>query len=446
MCGCSNVSAITKVYSRRSSAAKSVVRIVALALLIVLCIFDARADNREVVRDIATLIDNNFFDAPRAAQIAGTLRDAANAGSFDRYREPRDLAVALTAKLKPHDQHFNVVWFKAPDGTIVPSALDVEGRVPTLGVQNHGFRSVSMLPGGIGYIEMRNFAYVNFAKQDDPVRLAADAALQLIAGASAVILDLRDNIGGYADTASYLVSAFTPPEAIIYNVVQRRDGGESERPKQPYRNPRTQVPLYVLVSGSTASAAEAAAYTLQAAKRATIVGERTSGAANPGGMFPVRDGFNVFISIGTPINPITGTNWEGKGVEPNVQVGAEQALRHAQQLALETLHSRAGGTVPTDVQWALEAVLAEIKPPERVPLGEYAGTYGDAGIAIANDALQLRRGRREVQTLAPLRADRFFIVGEPGQHVVFERDAAGKIIGFQLLRSSAYTSWFPRGS
>jgi hypothetical protein len=419
-------------------------RTLALALLIVVCPAPAFADARAVVRDIATLIDNNYFDAAKADAIARDLRADARAGTFDKYREPRELAVALTAKLKPLDQHFNVIWFKAPDGTIAPSALDAEGRTSAAGMQSHGFRSVSMLPGDIGYIEMRNFAYVNFAKADDPARLAADAALQLIAGSSAVILDLRNNIGGYADMASYLVSAFVPADADIYNVVQHRSGSESERPRQPYRNPRTQVPLYVLVSGGTASAAEAAAYILQTAKRATIIGERTSGAANPGGLFPVRDGFNVFISIGTPINPITRTNWEGKGIQPDATIPAEQALRHAQQLALEALHERAGDAVTTDVQWALEALLAETKPPQRMPLGEFAGTYGDAVIALANDKLQLRRGRRTVQALAPLRVDRFFIVGEPGQHVVFERNAAGKISGFRLQRSNAYTTWFPR--
>lgn len=427
-------------------------RTLAVALLIAFCPAAAFADARAVVRDIATLIDNNYFDAAKASRIARDLRDDARAGTFDRYREPRELAVVLTAKLKPQDQHFNVIWFKAPAGAIAPSALDAEGRTSSSGTQSHGFRSVSMLPGDIGYIEMRNFAYINFAKPDDPARLAADAALQLISGASAVILDLRNNIGGYADMASYLVSAFMPPDADVYNVVQRRNESESERPKQPYRAPRTQVPLYVLVSGGTASAAEAAAYTLQAAKRATVIGERTSGAANPGGLFPVRDGFNVFISIGTPINPITRTNWEGTGVEPDVPIPAEQALRHAQQLALQSLRDRTSGDasndvptdVPTDVQWALEALLAETKPPERVPLGEYAGSYGEAVIAIANDRLQLRRGRRTVQSLAPLRADRYFIVGEPGQHVEFERDTAGKITGFQLLRSNAYATWFPR--
>jgi len=413
--------------------------------MVLLCVSaPAFGDSREVVRDIATLIENNYFDAVKARQIAGTLRTAARSGAFDESLPPRDLAVALTARLKAHDQHFSVVWLQAPRAQPGRSAATSESRAPSFGGQSYGFRSVEMLPGGIGYIDMRSFSYFSFAKPDDRARLAADAALQLISESSAVILDLRNNIGGYPEMVGYLISAFTPPDANIFNVVHRRDSIESERPKQHYRHPRTAVPLYVLVSGSTASAAESAAYTLQAAKRAVIVGERTSGAANPGGMFPVRDGFNVFISIGTPINPITGTNWEGRGVEPDVRVSSEQALQRAQQLALELL--QAGGTraAALEFRWASEALLAEITPVS-MPLTEYKGTYGEAVIALSSDKLQLRRGRRPVQVLTPLRPDHFFVAGEPSQRVIFDRNAAGKIIGFQLLRASGYSIWFPRG-
>lgn len=419
-------------------------------VLAVLCLgtaVSAFADARDVTRDIATLIENNYFDEAKAREIATELRRAARAGEFDRVREPRDLAVALTARLKPVDQHFNVVWLRAPSGAIAPSAVDSDNRSPGFGGRSYGFRHVAMLAGGIGYIEMRSFAYFSFARADDPARLAADAALQLVADASAVILDLRNNIGGYPEMVGYIVSAFTPADTEIFNVVHRRDSIESERPKQRYHTPKPKVPLYVLVSGSTASAAESAAYTLQAAKRAVVVGERTSGAANPGGMFPVRDGFNVFISIGTPLNPITGTNWEGVGVQPDVRVSSDQALQRAQQLALEALLDDASGAAAVELQWALEALNAEAKPKPQanVALTEYAGTYGEAVIAIENGKLELRRGRRAVQRLTYLRADQFFVTDEPGQRVVFERNAVGKITGFQLLRSSAYSSWYSRG-
>ena len=107
----------------------------------------------------------------------------------------------------------------------------------------------------------------------------------------------------------------------------------SEAPAIPYATPRTQVPLYVLVDGGTGSAAESFAYTLRSAKRATIVGERSAGAANPGAMIDVGDGFAVFVSDGSPVNPITRTNWEATGVAPDVAAISAEALDAALRLA-----------------------------------------------------------------------------------------------------------------
>jgi C-terminal processing protease CtpA/Prc len=145
----------------------------------------------------------------------------------------------------------------------------------------------------------------------------------------------------------YLMSAFTKPNATIYDVIHYRAGTESERPAQLYPHPRLDIPLYVLTSGRTASAAEAMAYELQAAGRAVVVGEVSSGAANPGGEFPAGEGFNVFISIGTPVNPLTRGNWEGKGVDPDVHVPADAALHRAQVLALEEVLARQGSAGET---------------------------------------------------------------------------------------------------
>ena len=405
--------------------------------------FSAQAhDSREVVGDIATLIENNYFDETKANELARDLRNTARAGTFDRFVQPRDLASALTSRLQQVDRHFNVFWVQGRAAW--SDRISAGNEAPRVfGGESYGFRTVSMLPGGIGYIDIRSFAYVS-ARADEPARLAADAALQLIANASAVIIDLRNCIGGYAQMSSYLVSSFTAADAEIFNVVHRRDGIESERPALPYRQPRTNVPLYVLVSGTTASAGESAAYTLQAAKRALIVGERTSGAANPGGSFPVRDGFNVFISIGTPINPITKTNWEAAGVTPDVTVASELALDHAQRLALERLLGDASGVTNLERTWALEALHARTRPPRGLVLPQYVGRYGEAEISMSNGTLQLRRGRRAVLTLTSLRADEFFVAGEPTQRVVFERDSKAAITGFQLVRSSTYSMWFPR--
>ena len=403
---------------------------------------------RDTVDSVASLIDNNFYDAQKAHSIAGELRQQAQAGAFDRVADPRDLASLLTRKLKPFDRHFNVTWTGKPAQRQGPGD-SAESPVLTSELQdlrtNYGFRSVEMLPGAIGYIDMRFFA--DFARPNDPARAAADAALQLVAGADAIVIDLRFNGGGSPAMVGYLVSAFVPADAEVYNTIHRREGTETERPTQPYPQPRLDVPLYVLISGRTASAAESTAYTLQAAHRATIVGEPSAGAANPGGELPVGEGFNVFVPTGTPVNPVTRKNWEGAGVQPDVRTSSEHALTRAEILALEAVLAKGpSGPQVLDTRWTLEALRAEQTPPTGPPLSEYKGTYADAAVSIADGRLTLKRGRQPPLTLMRLGADAFFVRSEPFRRVLFERDGGGKVKGFAYVRSSGQSFWYPRSS
>src|SRR6185503_6003675 len=146
--------------------------------------------------------------------------------------------------------HFNVSWRpaaaaeKAPPSASTPPAPELADQRSA-----YGFRRVEMRPGGIGYIDLRFFADFNFAKLNEPPRKIADAALTMLSGADAVILDLRNNGGGAPAMVGYLVSAFTAADADIYNVFHSRDNTESERPGQAYASPRVDVPLFVLISG-----------------------------------------------------------------------------------------------------------------------------------------------------------------------------------------------------
>jgi hypothetical protein len=401
---------------------------------------------RDVVSEAATMIENNYFDVAKAREIAERLRKEAAAGQFDKLTDPRDLASAITGRLQPIDRHFNVTWRppaapeKTPSSTSAPT-------IPELADQRsaYGFRRVEMRPGGIGYIDLRFFADFNFAKASEPPRKIADAALTMLSGADAVILDLRNNGGGAPAMVGYLVSAFTASDADIYNVFQARDGTESERPGQVYGNPRVDVPLFVLISGRTASAAESTAYTLQAARRATIVGEPSAGAANPGGEFPIGEGLNLFVSVATPINPITHGNWEGAGVKPDVAVPAEKALDRAEILALEAvLAQKPSGPGELETRWILEARRAQLKVPSGPPVADYVAAYAGAKVSAAGrDRLLMERGRRPPVVLARLKADIFFATDEPFRRVQFERDAAGKVKGFQFVRANGPATWFP---
>lgn len=375
---------------------------------------------RRAAAEVAAAIEENFYDAARGAEIAGELRTAAAAGDYDRLTDPYALASALSRQLGPFDGHFRVLWEGAgtKEETAAAGQAPVEYEwVDVLRRNGWGFAKAEILPGNIGYIEMTNFAPIDFDKPDDPARRIADAALALTAEADALIIDLRQNGGGAPAMVGYLVSAFTAADADIYNVFHSREGTETEAPGIYYPQPDLERPLYVLTSPRTASAGEAFPYTLQAAGRATIVGEATAGGANPGGEIATPSGFSVFVSSGSPVNPVTGGNWEGTGVRPDVAVPAGDALAEAQRLALAQLG--ASGNMRRDAQWALEALEAGRANRHEADLDAYAGDYGMLHVTAADGALMVRRGDRPVRRLQPLGGGLFTDAEDPATRYRF---------------------------
>jgi hypothetical protein len=118
--------------------------------------------------------------------------------------------------------------------------------------------------------------------------------------------------------------------------------------------------VYVLTSKDTFSGGEDFAYTAQSFKRGTVVGEVTGGGANPTGPVELGHGVIATIPFGRSENPLTKTNWEGRGVQPDVAVAASGALEVALQ--------RAGARPVKEVEAAsVERVFA----PRTTPLPGY---------------------------------------------------------------------------
>jgi hypothetical protein len=364
--------------------------------------------------------------------------------------------------LKTLDAHFNVIWEGATDASRASAAplpgKAASGSQPARDLQpvapaefetvdrraSYGFRRVERLPGNIGYIDLSFAANIDFTDKDSPARRAADAALALVRGADAIILDLRQNGGGSPAMVGYLVSAFVEPGKDVYNVFHSRTGTESERPDVAYADPMLTVPLYVLTSARTASAAEAIAYTLQTCGRAKIVGERSAGAANPGMLFRTPQGFAIFVSTGSPRNPRNDRNWEGEGVQPDIEASDARALVRAQVVALErVLSGSIAGFERIDAQWALDALRASVQPYRPARLSTYAGTYGPFIISVVSGTLEAQRGRQPPLPLVALQKDVFYVSGEPSRRFSFVR-ANDRIVAVEVRRSRGDGQHFNR--
>ena len=174
--------------------------------------------------------------------------------------------------------------------------------------------------------------------------------------------------------------------------------------------------------------------------RAEIIGETTVGAGNPGEVFDAGDGFSVFISTGSARNPITGANWEGVGVQPDVEVAAADALDEALLLAYARLEETA--TDPgqrTSLAWAREDIDARRHPPayDVADFQELLGAYGPRRLYADGGSLYYQRGERAPIRLTPLGDDRFIMDGESDLRLTIQRGPDGAVRAMALEQPDA---------
>ena len=194
------------------------------------------------------------------------------------------------------------------------------------------------MQGNIGYIDLRGFM--------DPQAGAETvaAAMGFLANTDVLIFDLRQNGGGDPNMIALISSYLFGDKPVHLNDMYFREGNRTE---EFWTKPDTvkrhfgDKEIYVLTSNRTFSGAEEFANNMKVLKRATLIGETTGGGANPGGVVRLNEHFGAFIPVGRAVNPITKTNWEGVGVEPDIKAPKEQALKIAYVMALNKQLERA---------------------------------------------------------------------------------------------------------
>jgi C-terminal processing protease CtpA/Prc len=228
-----------------------------------------------------------------------------------------------------------------------------------------GITRVQRLAGNIGYLDIRGFFPTEFAAP------AISAAMTLLSGTDALIIDLRSNGGGEPETVAYLLSHFFAEGDArhLNDIYNRLDGTTRSYWTVPSVGARYTPPIFVLTSHNTFSGGEEFAYDVKTQKRGTLVGEVTGGGANPGDYIPLARGFIAFIPTGRAINPITRTNWEHVGVTPDVAAPAADAMRLAYSTALKAVAAKASDAEERQelADTAARAERGEIELPKYEP-------------------------------------------------------------------------------
>lgn len=117
------------------------------------------------------------------------------------------------------------------------------------------------------------------------------------------------------------------PKTNNYNITDYYTFNKKELAELTNKNlPFLNQDIFCLTSDKTFSAAEEFCYNIQSRKRGKIVGKITRGGANPGKMFDLHDDIRITIPTGYARNPITETNWEGKGIIPDIQIDSGDQL------------------------------------------------------------------------------------------------------------------------
>lgn len=286
------------------------------------------AARREVVAKLGEALRENYVFPEVGAQAAARIAASLAAGDYDALADPAAFTARLSADVDAiaHDKHLRIMSMNAPPPPPPPGA----GPPPR---GEAGVTRADRLAGGIGYIEVVGFPPLAV------FRPVLDRAMAGLEGSRALIIDARRNGGGVPASVAYLVSTLLAPDRPVeINVIVSRVAKTSEFTREIHRSVPTPVsfagvPVYVLTSKATFSGGEEFAYDVQALKRGTLVGEVTGGGANPVGGVPIGHNVLAMIPFGRAENPVTRTNWEGRGVQPDVVVPAGDALK----VALERL-------------------------------------------------------------------------------------------------------------
>ncbi|MEZ0064685.1 hypothetical protein ABIA32_000673 [Streptacidiphilus sp. MAP12-20] len=293
-------------------------------------------DHADIVRQTADLVAEHYVFPELGDKIATQLRAALAEGRYDAAGDAETLGRLVTEDLQSanDDRHLRLAFHETP----VPTGKDAAAEqlmVTRAADSCAGVPRFELLDGAVALVELAPLLF--------PLRFSADSltsVLTLAAQARALIVDLRANRGGDPYTVQFICSyLFDEPTHINTQYWREADAEEQAwtLPFVPGRRFGAEKPVYVLTSGTTFSGAEELTYDLQQLGRAVVVGERTGGGAHPRNGWTVHPHLEATIPVGRAINPTSGTNWEGTGVQPDIEVPAAEALERAHREALARL-------------------------------------------------------------------------------------------------------------
>ncbi len=415
-----------------------------------------KIDVPALIKESQALLQKHYLFEEVSLEMGDLLQKNLQEGKYNGIKNAKTLAQELTKDLRSNFQDRHIGFRLAPkeikmankkksqnqraEEEIVSELLAIEIY------ENYRFPEVRRLNGNIGYFKIEQFLPPSYAP-DYEKKMAA--VLEFVADSDAIILDLRDCPGGYAEGIDLFLSYFFPPKTHIANGFRRTKQGLEENKVYTYEQLSYRkiedTPMYVLVNGRTASGGEAVAHTLKYSGRAQIIGETTYGAGYSFDEFIVDEHFILMISTATSMHPQAQKNWESVGVQPDIKCKSQKALNTAHLLALDNiLKQEKSKPKPKQYEYRLKAINWEIKRLQSLEnplnleaneLKVYEGIYGNRRIYLSEGQLFYQRSNpeRPPRLLIPVQKDEFLIDGLDQYRMKFTRDKKGSIEALRMF-------------
>lgn len=321
----------------------------------------------KIIQSLSEKLKAYYVFPDIAEQISIRLQKHLQGGEYTDITEGERFSKILTEHIQEvnQDKHLIVRWYPEPlpacEGPMQQNQAWLEERRQIAKLDNYGLHKVERLPGNVGYLDIREFYNSSWAGD------TAVAAMIFLANTNVLIVDLRKCRGGDPDTVALVSSYLFGEERVHLNSLYWREEDVTQQywtlPYVPGKR-FGDKPVYALTSKDTFSGGEEFAYNLKTRQRATLIGEATGGGAHPGSPYRLHPHFEVFIPNGRAINPITGTNWEGSGVTPDIQIHQEQALKVAYSMALKSIIGSLGESPSRPFKALAEEAQAALKDLE----------------------------------------------------------------------------------
>lgn len=374
----------------------------------------SKEEKKQVVDSIALFMTDKYVFPDKGKEMGDLVLKNLKDGKYNDISDPREFADKLSQDLLTinNDRHIGVRYMperiaminKANDDENNKELEEYEKRQREY--SNFYFKEIKMLPGNVGYLKFNGFMDASVAGP------TAVAAMNFLSHSDAIIIDLTDN-GGGSPSLIQLITTYFFDDSEHLNSFYIRDGEQMNQFWTLTYVPgerMVETDLYVLTSNRTFSGAEEFTYNLKNMERAVIVGETTGGGAHPVSSYIINDNFMVRVPFGRAVNPITETNWEGTGIEPDISTSKDKAMETAYMLALDSLLSKEENEdVKITLGWASNGLKANLNPysMDKNDMKQYVGVYGPRNITLENGNLYYQREDRLKMQMIPMKEGMF---------------------------------------